>query len=46
MKENELKIDYEKEMEKLIKSEKNRQLNQQSNIYYNKIKKNITFDEL
>ena len=41
-----VKVDVESEMQKLIKNETNRQLNQFSNIYYNKIKKNFTINEL
>ena len=40
-----LKIDIDAELEKALRYEQNRQLNQYSNIYYNKIKKDIGFDE-
>lgn len=39
-------IDTKKEFEKLLVNETNRQLNQFSNIYYNKIKKDVTINEL
>jgi len=37
-------IDLESELKKAINYERNRQLNQYSKIYYNKIKKNLDFD--
>ena len=37
-------IDIENELKKAINYERNRQLNQYSKIYYNKIKKNLGFD--
>ena len=40
------KIDFNKELEKHISIEKNKQLNQFSNIYFNKIKQNIFISEL
>ena len=40
------KIDFEKELKKLIIFEKNKQLNQLSLIYFNKIKQNIFINEL
>ena len=40
-----IKTDYKLELEKAINYEKTRQLDQYSNIYYNKIKKNLEFDE-
>ena len=39
------KIDVNTEMQSLIKNETNKQLNQFSNIYYNKIKKNFEVNE-
>ena len=39
-------IDIENELRKAIDYERNRQLNQYSKIYYNKIKKNLGFDGL
>ena len=39
-------IDIEKELEKIIKSKTNQQLNQYSLIFYNKIKKDISINEL
>jgi len=39
------KIDYDKELKKLIIFERNRKLNQYSKIYFNKVKKNIGFNE-
>ena len=38
-------IDYDKELKKLIRYERNTKLNQYSKIYFNKIKKNIGFNE-
>jgi peptidyl-prolyl cis-trans isomerase SurA len=38
-------IDIENEYKKAINYERNRQLNQYSKIYYNKIKKNLDFNE-
>ena len=40
-----VKTDYKLELKKAINYEKNRQLNQFSKIYYNKVKKNLEFDE-
>ena len=37
-------IDIEDEFKKAINYERNRQLNQYSKIYFNKIKKNINFN--
>ena len=37
-------IDIESEFKKAINYERNRQLNQYSKIYYNKIKKNLDFN--
>ena len=45
-KENIVKLDSEKEFEKIIKIKTNEQLNQFSNIYYNKIEKDIKIHEL
>ena len=42
---SEIKIDYESELAKAINYERNRQLNQFSKIYFNKVKKNIGFNE-
>ena len=44
-KEIEKKIDFEKELNLRIRSLQNQQLNQYSNIYFNKIKKNISINE-
>ena len=44
--EYEQKIDLDNEMKELIKSKTNQQLNQFSNIYFNKIKKDIVINEL
>ena len=41
----EIKNDMNAELKKAINYERNRQLNQFSKIYYNKIKKNLEFDE-
>ena len=38
-------VDLEVESKKAIDYERNRQLNQYSEIYYNKIKKNLEFNE-
>ena len=46
IKETKIKINVEKELEKLIRVETNNQLNQFSNIYFNKIKKDILINEL
>ena len=45
IKNSEVNIDIENELKKAINYERNRQLNQYSKIYYNKIKKNLDFDE-
>ena len=45
IKESETDIDTETEFKKAIKYERNRQLEQYSKIYYNKIKKNLDFNE-
>ncbi len=42
----EKKVDLKKELEKLINIEKNKQLNQYSNIYFNKIKQNTFISEI
>ena len=39
-------VNFEDEMNKLIKAETNQQLNQFSNIYFNKVKKNITINAI
>ena len=39
-------IDVEKELKKLIAKETNQQLNQLSNIYFNKVKKEIQINEI
>jgi len=44
-KNTETTIDIENELKKAINYESNRQLNQYSKIYYNKIKKNLDFNE-
>ena len=41
----EIKTDMNVELKKAINYERNRQLNQFSKIYYNKVKKNLEFDE-
>ena len=38
-------IDLETEFKKIVSYERNRQLNQYSKIHYNKVKKNLDFDE-
>ena len=42
----EIQLDINKEVKKIIKNKKNEQLNQFSNIYFNKIKKDIKIEEL
>ena len=42
---NELEIDFDHELKKMIQFEKNKQLNQFSSIYYKKIKNNIKINE-
>lgn len=42
---NETKINFEEELKKTFNNEKNRQLNLFSNIFYNRIKKNLTINE-
>ena len=44
IKNTEITIDVESELKKAINYERNRQLNQYSKIYYNKIKKNLDFN--
>ena len=44
-KEKKISIDFEKELDFLIKKETNRILNQFSSIYYQKIRKNINLNE-
>ena len=41
---SETTINVKDELKKAINYERNRQLNQYSKIYYNKIKKNLNFD--
>ena len=45
IRESELEIDLDKELEKLIKINTNQQLNQFSNLYFNKIKNNTIVNE-
>ena len=45
IKTSQIKIDQESEFKKAVNYERNRQLNQYSKIYYNKIKKNLEFNE-
>lgn len=44
--EKKLQIDLEKELDRLINEEKNKQLNQLSIVYFNKVKKDIIINEL
>ena len=44
IKNSKIDVDLEAEFKKAINYERNRQLNQYSNIYYNKIKKNLDFN--
>jgi len=44
-KKSKIEIDYKSELKKAINYEKNRQLNQYSKIYFNKVKKNLAFNE-
>ncbi len=46
IKEEKINIDLNEELKKIVNIETNKQLNQQSNLYYNKIKKNIDINEL
>ena len=46
VKKDKIELDLEKELENLIKNEKNRQLNQLSIVYFNKVKKDIEINEL
>ena len=46
IRENEIKLDFEKEMRNIIEKKTNTQLDQLSNVYLNKIKKNIQINEL
>ena len=41
-----IKINFDEELNKLINIEKNKQYNQFSNIYFNKIKQNILINEI
>ncbi len=45
IKKSKINIDIENEVKKAVDYERNRQLNQYSKIYYNKIKKNLEFNE-
>ena len=44
IKNSEININQDSELKKAINYERNRQLNQYSKIYYNKVKKNLGFD--
>ncbi len=46
IKEEVIKLNYEKEVEKIKREKTNEQLNQMSNLYFNKIKKNFIINEL
>ena len=46
MREIQMELDVNEEAEKIVKRKTNEQLNQFSNIYFNKIKKNVRIDEL
>ena len=46
VKEINVEFDIENEMNLIVKEKTNQQLNQYSNIYFNKIKKNIKINEL
>ena len=46
IKEIEIKLDFEREIKNIIEKKTNTQLNQMSNVYLNKIKKNIQINEL
>ena len=43
-KNSEIAVEIENELKKAINYERNRQMNQYSKIYYNKIKKNLDFN--
>ncbi len=40
------KFDIENELKKIVKEKTNKQLNRYSNIYFNKVKKDIVINEL
>jgi len=44
-KKSKIKIDFKTELKRAINYERNRQLNQYSKIYYNKVKKNLEFND-
>ena len=46
MRKIQLELDDNEEAEKIVRRKTNEQLNQFSNIYFNKIKKNVRIDEL
>ena len=46
IKNTKFEIDIDNELKKMINLEKNKQLNQYSKIYFNKIKKNLDINEL
>ena len=46
LKEVNKKFDIENEVEKIVKEKTNQQLNRFSNIYFNKVKKDIVINEL
>ena len=45
VKKEEIKLDFNKEMQNLIRYENNNQLSKFSNIYFNKIKKSMQLNE-
>ena len=45
IKEENIKLDLDKELNNLIRLETNKQLNQLSNLYFNKVKKDMTINE-
>ena len=46
IKEDKIEIDLDKEIQKLVNIKKNQQLNQFSNNYFKKLKKNFKIDEI
>ena len=46
IKEQKIEIDFERELSKLVKIETNKQLNQYSKLYLNKIKKDLNIKKL
>ena len=45
IKEEKVEVNFDDELKKIVSFEKNRQLNQFSQIYYKKVKKNVLINE-